>query len=339
MKEFYVYCVYRLDESGNEAPLYVGKGHDDSNNGYSRMQHYRDLNKSLINAGLHAQLMTIIKEGGFWGIKKLIDADDEMHAYALERHFIAEFGRDLLHNKTDGGCAGWTLSQSSKDKMSRSRLGKKLGPISEEHRQKLREAAKKRAADPAWRKAHSATMLGKRLTEETKRKMSLASLGKPKTAEHARAISLAKTGVPLSESHKQHMSKAMLGTKRGHYKTRVDALPPEERHARRLDTYRRSYAKRAPIVLVKLQAERDAVRLSKWQAECASKGLPLDTPLPGRISPLVMMDEQQRVERKRARERINHHLRKAVANGDQAEIVRLGSERRKLDDGLIGQSA
>ena len=174
MKHFYVYCVYELLEDGTELPVYIGKGHDDSDSGYSRLSHYRE-------EGLPRATRTVQEalSGKKCLVKKLADADDEIHAYALERRFVAEYGRRFLVNCTDGGCAGWTLSAESRKKMSDARRGKKLGPASEEHRLKLSAAARRRAADPVWRAAHSARLQGRRPAAAAVASAKLALTGKP----------------------------------------------------------------------------------------------------------------------------------------------------------------
>jgi hypothetical protein len=332
VKQFYVYCVYFADENGTEVPLYVGKGHDDTSTGYSRLQHYRTLNRHLISKSLFDRIAELRDRGTAWGAKKLIDADDEIHAFALERHFIAEFGRAFLVNCTDGGSSGWSLRLESRRKMSKSRLGKKLGPISDEHRQKLIVAARRRAADPVWRAAHSAKLRGKHLTPETRAKIAAALTGKSKTEAHKASISTALAGLPHSAEHNINSGLARLGKKRGSYKTRSGTFLPEEKHQHRLETYRRSYEKRSPEILAALQIERDAERLIEWQALLRAKGLPLDTPLPIKRTHLSSLSLEQRQEHKRARERINHALRKAKAAGDALEVERLQLKRKRLDD-------
>jgi hypothetical protein len=336
VKQFYAYCVYFVDEHGTEVPLYVGKGHDDTETGYSRIQHYRSLNRHLISRSLYERIVGLRDKGVAWAVKKLVDADDEVHAYALERQFIAEFGREFLENCSDGGSCGWSLRLESRLKMSETRRGKKLGPISEEHRQRLIEAARRRAVDPVWKARHSAALSGRPLSEETKQRISAALSGKLKSAAYRAAISTGLKGVPHSAEHNANNALARIGKKRGHYKTRVDALDPEERHARRLDTYRKSYQKRSAAILAKLQAERDARRQAEWQVALEARGLPKGTPLPARRTPLGFLTDEQRMARKRARERINHGLRKAKIAGDTEAIVRLEAERIKLDECLVG---
>lgn len=81
--------------------------------------------------------------------------------------------------------------------------GKKRGPMSEEHKQKLRESAKNRKpisneTKLKMSKAHK----GKPKSEEMKRKLSETNKGKPKSEETRIKISEAKKGKPKSEEHK-----------------------------------------------------------------------------------------------------------------------------------------
>lgn len=54
---------------------------------------------------------------------------------------------------------------------------------------------------------------GSRLSEETKRKMSLVRKGRPHSKEHSEAIAAALRGKPKSEGHKENLRKASIGRK------------------------------------------------------------------------------------------------------------------------------
>lgn len=56
-------------------------------------------------------------------------------------------------------------------------------------------------------------MQGRRHSEETKKKMSLAALGKPKNPESIRKMAITKTGTKASKETRDKMSKARVGMK------------------------------------------------------------------------------------------------------------------------------
>ena len=185
--------------------------------------------------------------------------------------------------------------------------------------------------------------VGREISPETREKMRLAKLGTKATPEQRAARSTLATQI-WAERKKAILDKlpappettAQTLTQLGiHHKKHSNALPPEEKQQHRLDTYRRSYSKRSETILAKLKAERDAEKLRDWQATLQAKGLPLDTPMPAVLSPLAALTPEERAERKRARERFNHAIRKATAAGDTAELERLRAERRKMDETII----
>ena len=264
MKHFYVYCLYETLSDGTELPLYVGKGHDDTESGYSRMAHYLEPGAPRATRAVKEAIADKT-----WTVKKLADADDEIHAYALERKFVAEFGRRFLVNRTDGGSAGWTLSDESRLKMSITRTGKKLGPVTDEHRAHLIAGARRRAADPAWRAAHSARMTGRVPTAAQIAAVKAALTGKPhanRATKKVQSAALAAkhravllpyegSGIPLAtifekvktELGLSHISALYRAADRAGVSLRtladLSALTAEEKRQRRLDVYKRGYEK------------------------------------------------------------------------------------------------
>jgi len=67
------------------------------------------------------------------------------------------------------------------------------------------------------RQARVEAQTGKRVSDETRKKMSVALKGKPQPESVKVAQRLRRTGVPLSESHRQAVSAGLTGTKRGPY--------------------------------------------------------------------------------------------------------------------------
>lgn len=78
--------------------------------------------------------------------------------------------------------------EETKIKISKSNLGKSKPPLSDEHRRKLSEAAKKRKISKEVRKKMSESHKGLKPSEETRKKLSDAKRGKPKSIEHLQKI-------------------------------------------------------------------------------------------------------------------------------------------------------
>jgi len=104
-------------------------------------------------------------------------------------------------------------SEDVKKKLSRAHTGKKL---SEEHKKKLSELWKGEK-NPFFGKHHSEETLekmrGRKVSEESKKKMSRAHTGKKLSEEHSRKIALANTGKKRSEDVKKKMSEGKMGEK------------------------------------------------------------------------------------------------------------------------------
>ena len=125
---------------------------------------------------------------------------------------------------------GKIITQEHKDAMRKGAINRKKPPyFSEEYRRKISEKSKSCIRTKEWcdnisnsQKGRIGCMKGKKHSEETKLKMSLAAKGKPKSEETKRKISIAKRGVknpykgnhgPLSEDHKLNISLALKGRK------------------------------------------------------------------------------------------------------------------------------
>ncbi len=121
---------------------------------------------------------------------------------------------------------------------------------------------------------------GREVSDETREKMRQAKLGTKHTpeqraarAEAAKALwaerrktILARLPAPPETTEQTLSQIGIHPKKRGPYQTSLSALTPEERHARRLDVYKRSYNNRSEATLAQLKAERDAVKLRCWHA-------------------------------------------------------------------------
>ena len=117
---------------------------------------------------------------------QVIEVDTENEMNYLEKYLIAYYQTNIPeygYNNTYGGSTVFRLSEEAKLKISKANKGK---IISEEQRKKISESCKGRPSPTKgmhWN-----------LTEETKKKMSLAKKGKPHK--------------PFSEEHKRKISEA-----------------------------------------------------------------------------------------------------------------------------------
>lgn len=155
--------------------------------------------------------------------------------------------------------------------------------------------------------------------------ISRARMGMKFSDEHRKNIGLAQKGRIQTPEWIKNNADARRGQKRAPY---TNKLSPEASREAHLARYGRYYQKTRLNQLAQKKAQNDAARLQQWQSKSPGQ------PLPSRITPIAHLTPEQRQERKRARERTNHALRKARAAGDKAEIDRLTAERQKLDTGL-----
>ena len=168
---FYTYAYLREDRT----PYYIGKGKDNRAYRKGRGEVYPPKDKSRI---------IFLKQNL-----------TEEEAFKHEKYMIAVLGRKdlgtgILRNKTDGGegLSGAIRSEETREKLRIAHTGKIL---SVEHRQKIRE-----------------NNLGRKHSEETKRKQSNAHkgensilYGKPLLEEHRKKISESLKGKMSKENH------------------------------------------------------------------------------------------------------------------------------------------
>ena len=199
---YYTYAYLREDKT----PYYIGKGK--SNRAYRR-------SKKDIKPPKDKSRILILKNNL-----------NEEQAFKHEIYMISVFGRKdlgtgILHNKTDGGdgTSGYIFSEESKKKISESKLGK---PLSKKHKEKLSEALKGKLRSEEHRrklgesgKGRIAWNKGKTHSEETKRKMSELKKGitRKMSEETKIKISKAHKGKTLSEDTRKKISDANKGRK------------------------------------------------------------------------------------------------------------------------------
>lgn len=161
MTRFFVYGVLV-----NGVIRYFGKGSVvwiDGRKVYDRLDHYMAFESLLPNVTppTREKMLAAKSNGDQIGVVELRQAESEADAYRYERELIqarrSELGpnrQDELWNKNDGGHSGWTLRLDSRRKMSLARVGRTLGPLSEETRRRIGEAHR-----------------GRQLTEEHRQKI------------------------------------------------------------------------------------------------------------------------------------------------------------------------
>lgn len=187
MTEFYVYAYLRE----NGSPYYIGKG-----------KGYRAWDKN------HSIHLPTSKER----IVVLERDLTEIGAFALERRYIRWYGRKelggILHNKTDGGdgTSGYrqseehkakisralknkTVSDDTRQKMSRSKVGRKL---SEEHVAKIQASNVNRKHNEVTKEKLRKLHTGKIVSEETREKLRQSRLGKKHSPETIEKMKKAK---------------------------------------------------------------------------------------------------------------------------------------------------
>ena len=175
---YYVYAYLRKDNT----PYYIGKGKNNRAYDKNHRSFPKDLNRIIF---LECNLT-------------------EIGALALERRYISWYGRKdqktgCLINLTDGGesTSGWKMPNSVKEKISQTKKGSipwNTGKFhSEETKQKLKEARKKRQP----------------MSEETRKKMSDSHKNKPPEIleKYKKA---AQNRPPVSEETKEKMRQSHL---------------------------------------------------------------------------------------------------------------------------------
>lgn len=158
-----------------------------------------------------------IKEYGWENFEHQIleECDSIEEAYIKEKYYIKLFKsnqEEFGYNMTTGGSKGTKLNETSKKRISQSKIGDK-NPMknhifSEEHREKLSKTLKGRKKSKEWvekimKNNNHKTMLGKKHSKETKAKMSLKQLGNTKGQKETYVLYLEECVVEKHSSRKE----------------------------------------------------------------------------------------------------------------------------------------
>jgi hypothetical protein len=173
---FYVYQLSSL----SYGVFYIGKGKGNRMYRHSEIARGNSINRKT-NIHLYNRILKIIQSDEKLVYKKIFTSENEEECLKVEIQYIKEYGtfhkvkgikRGPLLNLTLGGegTSGYTLSEETKEKMSKAKKGKSLPKWSDESKEKLSKTNMGKKG--FWE--------GKNLSEKTKENMSKSHLGKNK---------------------------------------------------------------------------------------------------------------------------------------------------------------
>lgn len=271
------FLIYALTDPRTDEIRYVGK----SSSGLRRPGHH-GARSVLAKDSTHKGnwIRGLVAAGLRYGVRVLeelpavaaLPASERRDAMdAAERRWIAH-GRSMgwpLTNLTEGGDGGGAPSPETREKLSRAQKGKKLsaehlanlranhatGPLSEEHKAKIRESCNRPAAIARMSEANrgrkrtpehqaklAAANKGRSASPEARAKMSAAHKGKKRSLETIEKIRAAKRGKPqpahlaaynASDANKEHLRR-LHEAARGRANSAVVGIPLTEEHRAKL---------------------------------------------------------------------------------------------------------
>jgi len=178
--------VYYLISSIDGNVFYIGKGSGNRMYKHIQIAEGNSMVKSK-NPYLYNKINKILNDGGEVICTKIFETNNEDLSYEKEKLFIEKFGLNNLTNITEGGLGGligeWDEERKDKLRKSKSIGNRKGKPHSEKTKAKIRETMKVKGYNKYWE--------GKKLSDETKKKMSQSHKGKhqgPITEKRRQAI-------------------------------------------------------------------------------------------------------------------------------------------------------
>ena len=201
--------IYTITNTAN-GKLYIGSAVDIP----ARWRNHRYLLRKGTHTSRHLQ-RAYLKYGCESFSFAVILLCDEWNLILYEQRAIDTYNPAYNSVMTAGRNTGMRHSEESKAKMSAAlkgrvspKKGRILGPLSDEHKAKLRAAwAQKKASGFVWKSEtlsrRSEALKGRPLSSETKAKISSAKLGKKLTEAHKAAIGFAHTGLTYNSKNKR----------------------------------------------------------------------------------------------------------------------------------------
>ena len=173
----------------------------------------------------------------------------EKHRSNISKALMGYKHTQEFKDKMSKRMKGNKISQETRKKISESLTGIKRKPLTEEHKRKISEFQKGRTVSLATKqkikesilknKGFGKWMIGKKLSEETKRKQSEALKFVPKSEEHKKNMSKSKT----LELRKQ-VSERMKGSNAPNWKGGITSIHEKLRHCLEYKFWREAVFKR-----------------------------------------------------------------------------------------------
>jgi len=135
--------------------------------------------------------------------------------------------RYIGYNIADGGWNYFTMTEETREKISKTLKGKYVGEnsfrkglkLTEEHKKAISDALKNRSLSEETRKKLSESHKGKKHTEEARQKMSKSHKGKTLSDEHRSKISESGKGKVCTDEKKERLRQSNLNKTQVHSRT------------------------------------------------------------------------------------------------------------------------
>ena len=191
---YYVYEHWRPDLN---LPFYVGKGSKDRcDPTRTRNEYHTRIKMKLRSLGLNIEVRIILSE---------VSEEEALCAEIKQISFWRSKGIKLA-NATAGGDGLKSPTEETRQKMKEA-AAKRWAKI--EEREKVSVATKIAIARPEVKQKVINSLVGRKITEETKAKMRAAHKGKIKSQEHIAKIAAAQFGNKRGLGNKSHLGQKM----------------------------------------------------------------------------------------------------------------------------------